>query len=108
MSILQAKFRQSPDEVLRYILDYSLFLAPTESLVSVTPAIFQNTGMTTPAFDITVPIVISATAPLLSTQASYFASGGVDQGVYEVQFLATTSLGQVLEDVIEYTLLEKV
>jgi hypothetical protein len=32
----------------------------------------------------------------------FFASGGDDTGTYEVQFLATTSIGQIREDIVEF------
>ncbi len=109
---LSARFTQSPVENLRYILNYSLDLAPTESILSVSVAITQDAGAATPPLAITGLNVLPGTvlSPTLSgpsQTAAYFASGGVDQGVYQVQFLATSSLGQILEDIVEYTLREK-
>jgi hypothetical protein len=105
MSTFQARFKQSPAERKRYVLDYTLFLAPGENIVSVATAITQNAGAASP------PLVINGMAllPQVNNQtigAAYFCSGGVDGGVYEVQFLATTSIGQVLEDIVQYTLQE--
>ncbi len=108
MTTLSARFIQSPAENLRYVLDYTKFMAPGEGLSSLISNVTQLQGVSVPAFSInSVAIIagVSGSAPLL---AAFFASGGVNQGVYEVQFLATTSLGQILEDVIEYTLIEKV
>ena len=108
MTTLSARFRQSPTENLRYVLDYKLFCAPTESIASVVANSITQTPGTgvaeTPLMAITGLNVVPAVAPAIATTAAFFASGGVDQGVYEVQFLATTSLGQVLEDIVEYTL----
>jgi hypothetical protein len=107
VSTLQAKFTQSPSENLRYVLNYTLFLAPTESIVAVASVVQQNAGFATPPLVITGLNVIAGIGTAPATTAAYFASGGVDQGVYEVQFLATTSLGQILEDIVLYTLAEK-
>jgi hypothetical protein len=107
MSTFQARFKQSPVENLAYVLNYGLFLAPGEYLVSVVCNVQQNLGVTIPPLVVTAPVVVAALAPAVPTTASYFVSGGVDQGVYEVQFLATTSSGQILEDIVEYTLAEK-
>lgn len=107
MSTFDAKFKQSPAENKRYVLDYTLFLASGEAIVSVAIAITQTAGLASP------PLVVNSLALLppvggVVLGAAYFVSGGVDQGQYEVQFLATTTLGQILEDVVQYNLSEKV
>jgi hypothetical protein len=105
MSTFQAVFSQSPAERKRYVLDYTLFLAPGEGIVSIATAISP--------IDMTSPFVIDGMALLPpdvvggpTIGAAYFASGGNNTEVYEVQFLATTTLGQILEDVVQYTLRE--
>lgn len=107
MSVLAAKFSQSPTERRRYVLDYTLFLAPGENIIGVTAVVTQITGATSPAF-VVDSIALLPTVGGVTYGAAYFADGGVDAGIYEVQFLATTSLGQTLEDVVLYTLQAKV
>ncbi|MDP9112275.1 MAG: hypothetical protein M3O20_01180 [Acidobacteriota bacterium] len=105
MSNFQAVFKQSPVEVKRYVLDYTLFLSTGENIASIAVNVVQTAGAASPAFVVNEVALL----PVVNGQvigAAYFASGGVDGGVYEVQFLATTSIGQVLEDVVQYTLAE--
>lgn len=106
MSTYAAKFKQSPSEAKRYVLDYTLQLAAGESIASVSYSIYQNAGATTPALAVTGVALLPAVGGIV-TGATYFVSGGVTTGVYEITFLATTSIGQILEDVVQYTLLEK-
>lgn len=103
MSVIRANFSQSPNERLRYVLDQTLFLADGEGIVSIVVVI-------TPV-DVTTPLVINGLAlfppdPIKNAvlAAAYFCSGGNAGETYEVQFLTTTTLGQVLEDVVRYTL----
>lgn len=107
MTKLVARFLQSPAENKRYVLDQTLFLATGEAVVSVAIAITQIAGLASP------PLVVNGLALLppvngLVLGAAFFVSGGIDQGQYEVQFLTTTTLGQVLEDVVQFNLAEKV
>jgi hypothetical protein len=105
MSTFAAKFTQSPAETKRYVLDYSLQLANGESVVTVASNILGD--VTTPPFAITGTALLPAVAGIV-VGAAFFASGGIDGTVLEVQFLATTSVGQILEDVVQFTLAEKV
>ena len=106
MSTFSAKFKQSPVETKRYVLDFTLQLTTGESISSVAFSIAQIAGATSPALAVTGVALLPAVAGVVSG-AAYFVSGGVNAGVYEVTFLATTSIGQILEDVVQYTLLEK-
>lgn len=99
MTTLTARFRQTPSEVRRYLIDYTLDLAAGETITSMaTPVIVPGNGVA-----VSPPLVINnvVIAPG-ALQVAFFASGGVDGGTYEVQFLATTSIAQVREDVIEF------
>jgi hypothetical protein len=106
---ISARFTQGPIENKRYLLDYSLQLALGEMIVSVvalsitSPTDLTNAG----GFQITS----IAIAPTPSLQAAYFASCAnltlADGQQYLVQFKATTSLGQILEDVVVYQVREK-
>lgn len=101
MSRLSGRFTQAPEEVRRYILNYTLTLSQGETISSlVVNSITQVFGKTTVAPFVVNNIVIGPG----STQVVYFVSGGDDQTDYEVQFLATTSVGQVIEDVVYYSI----
>lgn len=107
MTILSARFKQAPLERKRYVLDYSLQLGTGEAIVGLTSQVTQISGAASPAF------VIDGTGLLppvngVITGCAYFASLGVNAGQYEVRFLATTNIGQVLEDVVQYNVQEKV
>lgn len=106
MTTLSARFRQSPSETKRYVLDYTLQLAPGESIVSVASNVVQNSGTASPPLAVT-GVALLPPVNTVVPGAVYLISGGVDQGQYEVQFLATTSIGQILEDVVSYVLAEK-
>jgi len=106
MTTLSARFRQSPSETKRYVLDYTLQLAPGESISSVAVNIVQVSGAASPVLAVTGVALLPPVGTVVPG-AAYYVSGGVDQGQYEVQFLATTSIGQILEDVVSYILAEK-
>lgn len=104
MSTLSARFKQGPQEVKRYLLDYTLFLSAGETVTGVVPSI---TNMTTPPLGSPPLVVSSVTLGPGGLQAFYFISGGATGQSYEVTFLATTSITQVLEDVVQYDIAEK-
>jgi hypothetical protein len=109
MSIgISANFNQSPSETKRYVLDYTLQLATGEGISSVAINIVQTGGPTVgqPAFVVDNLALLPPVNGIV-LGAAYFASGGGNGCQYEVQFLATTSIGQILEDVVTYTLAEK-
>lgn len=104
MSSLSARFVQGPKEVKRYMLDYTLFLSAGEAVTSVATSV---TNLGTPPQG-SPPLVVSSTVlGPGGLQAVYFISGGVSGQSYEVTFLGTTSIGQVLEDVVQYDIVEK-
>lgn len=107
MTTLTARLKQSPVEVRRYVLDYTMNLSPGESVVSVAANITQNAGAATPPLVVTGITLLPPVAGAV-LGAVYLVSGGVDGGQYEVRFLATTSVGQILEDVAAYAVSEKV
>lgn len=104
MSSLSARFTQSPAEIKRYLLDYTLFLVTGEAVVSIAPAV---TNLGTPPLGAPPLVATSITLGPGGLQALYYVSGGVSGQSYEVTFLATTSVGQVLEDVVQYDIAEK-
>jgi hypothetical protein len=108
MTTLSARFTQSPVETKRYVMDYTLQLAPGESISSVAINIVQTAGPT-----IGVPAFVVNNAALLPPVngvvpgIAFYASAGGDGCQYEVQFLATTTLSQILEDIVQFVLAEK-
>jgi hypothetical protein len=102
MSSLSANFTQSPEEVRRYLLDYTLFLSTGESVVSITFTITLLTPLSTPSLVVNNIVVGPG-----GLQALYFVSGGANGDTYEVTFLATTSIGQILQDVVQYNIVER-
>lgn len=110
MSTLSARFIQSPAETKRYVLDYTLQLAPGENINSIAVNIVPTTGPATAPAAAALVVSGMALLPPVKGQtigAAFFVSGGVNQGQYEIQFLATTSLTQILEDVVQFSLTEK-
>lgn len=103
MSVLLAKFKQSPSEVKRYVADFSLDLDTGETITVVTPTVYPPAGATTPAMVCSGVAIIPA-----ATGFIFYASGGQDGYQYEFQFLVTTSLAKVLEAVIAFPIGAKV
>lgn len=102
MSVFSGVFQQAPEEKRRYILDYALTLSSGETITSMTTpiSITQEFGASTVA-----PFVINGvTVGPGSTQVVFYASGGDDGTEFEVQFLANTSAGQIIEDVVKFTI----
>jgi hypothetical protein len=107
MSNFAAVFKQSPAETKRYVMDFTLDLASGESITTVTVNITQTGGVTGgPALAATNIALLPAVSGQV-TGFAFFVSAGATACTYEVQFLVTTSLTQVLEEVVQYNLLEK-
>jgi len=87
-----ARFIQSPSERKRYVIDYADWLSTGETVSSFT---FTVSPTTAPAF-----IVNGTGLSLTNTDIIFFASGGVDGQNYKVEVFATTSIGEIKEDVI--------
>lgn len=106
MSQLSARFRQSPSERKRYVLDYTLELAAGEQITSLpVPAITQTNFPQVPSPALVVDgIVLIPDDDGLVRSVAYYTSGGSDTCIYEINFLATTSITQVLEDVVQMTI----
>jgi hypothetical protein len=107
MSVITARFNQSPEEVKRYLVDYTLDLATGENLTSVPAPV-----ITSPSGELVPQLVITniALAPAINgqvTQFTFFAQGGTSGQNYEVDFLATTSLTQKLECVVAFNIAVK-
>jgi hypothetical protein len=102
MSKIDGRFTQTAEERRRYILNYSLTLSGGERVsVMGVPVVTQTFGKVSVA-----PFVIDGLAigPDPFTSVVFYASGGDDATIWEIQFLATTSTGQIIEDVVEFTI----
>lgn len=103
MSQLSGKFTQDNPEVRRYILDYTLQLASGETVTAMSFTISSPTGDNPANFTVN-----NVTINAAGTMAFFYATAGTAYQQYEVAFLATTSLNQVFEDVISFTITPKV
>jgi hypothetical protein len=103
MSTYSGVFTQAPEEKRRYILDYTLTLSTGETVTSISSPIniTQTFGTNPPvaAFQITSVVVGPG-----GLQVVFYANGGDDGDEFEVQFLANTSAGQIVEDVVKFTI----
>lgn len=99
MPNIQASFQQTPNEKQRYLLNYALDLSTGEAVTSMAVPVVANT----PGQKITVPLLVNG---LIigpgGQQVVFYASGGDNGNTYEVQFLATTTAGQIKEDVVKF------
>lgn len=102
MSTITARFKQSPSEKKRYILDLDLELDSGELITDIDVAITSPTGAIT---NLVVNGVVIAPE---GRQATFYASIGEDLGSYLVQFLSTTSLAKILETVVQFDIASKV
>jgi hypothetical protein len=101
---ISARFNQSPNEKKRYLLDYTAQLAQGEVVTGVT---FTITSPTDPVQPPTSFLITSVAITPAGNQVAFFASAGTDLNLYNVVFEATTSLTQVLEDLVVYNIKAK-
>ncbi len=99
MSLISARFRQSPTEARRYLLDYSLDLAVGESVSGIATSVISTSGEVSPTLVVNNVVLAPAVGGIVN-QATFFLSGGTSGQSYEVQFLATTSIAQIIETVV--------
>lgn len=100
MSQVTANFKQSPPAVRRYLIDYSLDLSTGESVASVAdPTVTSPSGELSPTLVVSNVVLAPAVNGIVS-QVTFFLSGGTSGQNYEVEFLTTTTLTQVFDDVI--------
>lgn len=99
MSLISAAFTLSPLESRRYLLDYSLDLAVGENLIGLTFTITSPSGELVPTLLVT-NVVLAPAVNGVVYQATFFVSGGTAGQTYEIDFLATTSIAQIIETVV--------
>jgi hypothetical protein len=86
------KFLKTPDEIKRYAVEYKHWLDTGEYLQAVTLEVIAQESTS-------VVLFVDAVEPS-STKAVFFVSGGDADETYDVLVKATTTGGQVKEDVI--------
>lgn len=104
MTILSARLTQGPSEVKRYMLDWTQQLTVGETVIGVTVTIAP---VTTPPIGAVNLVINNIVIAPLGLTAVFYVSAGTNLQNYEATFLATTSAGQVFEDVIEVDVVEK-
>jgi hypothetical protein len=102
MSTITGRFKQSPSERKRYILDLDLELDAGETIDDIEAAITSPTGSAVPVVADTITVAPGG------RQATFMVSEGEDANSYLVQFLTTTSLEKILETVVQYDIAAKV
>lgn len=107
MSLITARFNQSPLEARRYLLDYVLDLAVGESLSSLAFSISSPSGELSPTLVVSSVVLAPAVGGVVN-QATFFVSGGTAGQSYEIDFLATTSIAQIIETVVAVNIQVKV
>lgn len=101
--VLSGVFIQAPIEVKRYVLDYTAQLATGETVTNVVATVSSLTDNSNVLSFIITNIAIAPN----NTQAVFYASGGLDENQYLVKFIATTSLSQTWEDIVQFTVQDK-
>lgn len=91
-----SKYIQTPDEEKQYAIEYSDWLADSETLSSVT---FTVTPTTSPAFSVPASSITTGDTGVNSL-LKFFVSGGVDGNTYTVLVTVTTSIGQIKQDTV--------
>lgn len=104
MSTLSARIKQSPSETKRWMLDYTAQLSPGESVTGVSVSLIP---VSTPPLGSPALVVNNIVLGPGGLQAVFYVSGGADGQTYEAKFLATTSINQIFEDVVEVDISEK-
>lgn len=102
MSTLTGRFKQSPTERKRYVLDLDLELDTGEIIDDIAVAVTTITGSLIPV--VCDDVVVAPEG----RQATFYISLGEDAASYLVQFLSTTSLEKILESVVQYDIGAKV
>lgn len=98
MTVLD-RFKKQPDEIKRYQIDYSEWLATGETLTSVdTDVIVMNPA----SGDVGEPTLSIGSTQILGDFFVYYVSAGTDGKRYKVTFQANTSDAQLVESEIEF------
>lgn len=95
------KNEKTPSERKQYSVDYSQWLSSGETLTSVTYSV-EAEGLVAQ----NNPLQITDDAILAGTTASYFAEGGDSGETYKVYLTATTTIGQIEEVLIVFSVAE--
>lgn len=91
-----AKYVKQSTERKRYVVDYTDWLDTGETLTLASLAVSPAT---------TPPLVVDASAIGTDNKTVvYFVNGGLDGRTYTITLTATTSVGQVKEDEITFSI----
>jgi hypothetical protein len=94
------RFNKQPDEIKRYQIDYSQWLADGETVTSVVTAV---TLLNSAAGDVGEPTMTIGTTQIIGGLVyEYYVSSGTDGKRYKVTFQASTSDSQTVESEIEF------
>lgn len=94
------RFQKQPNEVKRYTVDYSDWLATGEIITSVSTSVSL---INSAAGDVGEPtLTIGSTEIINGNQFEYYVSSGTNGKSYKVTFLADTSDSQTEESEIEF------
>lgn len=101
MDILQ----KQPAEVIDYTFDFTLMLAPCDTLAATTPVVsIVNEDAPAPVGD-APPVLGMLSVDIGTGMVKQRISGGTDKNTYKVTCLVMTSAGEKLE--VEFKLLVK-
>lgn len=107
--VISGRFNQSPNEKKRYLIDWTLDVAAGETVTGLVSTTVSS--QTDPNNNGGCRVTGFAFAPG-NLQAAFFVDfatpASADLQTYNVTFLATTSVGQQLETVIQYIVKDKV
>lgn len=103
-----ARFVQTPTSRKRYLMNYQLDLATGETITGITVAITSPTDGSNVGGARVTGLAVDPTGQ----SAAYFfdfASPTLANGqIYNVQFTTTTTVGQILNDLVEYIVRDQV
>jgi len=104
MTTLSARFKQAPLEKRRYVLDFSLQMSSGETITGLSVSSITSPTGGDPSLLIVDTIALDSSG----LKAICYAHGGVDGQSYVIDFLATTSISQTFEDVVQIDVSSKV
>lgn len=93
--MILGKFNKTPGERRRYTIDYTAMLSTEETLTNVTYSVRQATEH---------PLVVDQ--QIIQPEGkkiTFYVSGGDDQITYDLDITADTSLGQIKEDLVTFS-----
>ena len=93
-----AQFTKAPDELKRYTLDYSQWLATSE-VITAASFIITSSGNDAPA-----DLAVDAYSFSALTSLVFYLRYGIDQNDYDVVVQITTNQNQIKQDLLVYNI----